>query len=852
MDANQLRTAFTGFFTDRGHVLVPSASLIPHDPTVLLTIAGMVPFKPYFVGDEVPPWQRATSVQKCFRTLDIDIVGTTERHFTFFEMLGNFSFGDYFKAEAIPFSWELVTEVLGLDADRLWVTVHDSDDEAEEIWRDGVGVPKDRLQRMGDDNFWKMGDTGPCGPCSELYYDRGPEYGEAGGPALGGDERYVEIWNLVFMQYNRQTDGSMVDLPRRNIDTGAGLERILPLVQGVSSPFETDLLRPILATAEELTGRSYGRDETTDITLRILADHARGMSMLIADGVLPANEGRGYVLRRIIRRAVRWANQLGVTGSVTPKLVATVVAVLGQAYPELPRQMDLLQAIVEREEATFRRTLESGSAILDEELQKGSGRVEGSVAFRLHDTHGFPIELTMEMAGEAGAEVDLEGFAQEMSVQRGRAKEAAAGKKSTATDESKYRELLDVAGPTLFDGYNQYETASRVVAVFPGGKPGSVEIVLDRTPFYAESGGQVGDTGVITTETGRATVTDTQSVLPGLVVHRAIVEGEIFVGQEALAHIDVDRREAIRRNHTGTHLLHSALRQVLGDHVRQQGSLVAPDRLRFDFSHHSGLRPEELTEVLALTNDEVLTGASVEVVETSKAEAETMGALAFFGDKYGERVRVVRAGSHSTEFCGGTHVEALGMIGPVVVLSESSIGSNTRRIEATTGKGSLALLQERQDALGAVAGLLRVEPEGVIESVERLLERQRQSDKELDRLRGDVLEANAMELAASAINGVVVARVDGLSADQMRDVAQSIRRRSGILAAVLAGSPDGSKATLAVASQGDPHAGEMVKSLAPMLGGGGGGSAELAVAGGRDVNAIDETLAEARRRLVAG
>jgi alanyl-tRNA synthetase len=849
MDANQLRSSFTGFFASRGHEVVPSASLIPHDPTVLFTIAGMVPFKPLFLGDEPAPWPRATSVQKCFRTVDIDIVGTTERHCTFFEMLGNFSFGDYFKADAIPYAWTFVTEVLGIDAERLWVTVHDSDDEAEDIWVDLVGVPRARVQRLGEDNFWRMADTGPCGPSSELFFDRGDAFGEAGGPAHGGAERFVEIWNLVFMQYNRLADGGLVDLPRRNIDTGAGLERILPVVQGVRSMFETDLMAPIRLVAEEATGSRYGVDHATDVSLRILADHARAMSMLVADGVLPSNEGRGYVLRRIIRRAVRRAHQLGVTDTITPRLVTAVADVLGVAYPALVRDLDLVLATVEREEGHFRRTLEAGSLILDEELAKGTGRVPGEVAFRLHDTHGFPIELTVEMAAEAGSEVDLAGFETAMALQRRRAQADARARRATGGDEATYRDLLDTSGSTLFTGYERYEGPATVVAVLAGSEPDAAEIVLDRTPFYAESGGQVGDTGSITTETGKATVTDTQSVLPGLVVHRARVEGELFPGQDALAVIDAPRREATRRNHTGTHLLHSALRQVLGDHVRQQGSSVAPDRLRFDFSHHQAVRPEELAAVAEMANRDVLDDAPVEVVETSKTEAEAMGALAFFGDKYGDRVRVVRAGPHSTELCGGTHVGALGMIGPITIVSEGSIGSNTRRLEAVTGAGSLGLLRERQRTVEEAARLLRVEPDGVLEALERLVERQRQSDKELDRLKRAGLEETARRLADGADSGVVVERLDGLPPDALRDTAQAVRRH-GPDTVVLAGSPDGAKVAIAVASTAT-DASVAVKELAAMVGGGGGGSAEVAVAGGKDPAKIDEVLAEARRRFGA-
>ena len=854
MNASQLRSTFTGFYAERGHVVVPSASLVPHDPTVLFTIAGMVPFKPYFLGEDETPWPRATSVQKCFRTVDIEIIGTTERHCTFFEMLGNFSFGDYFKETAIPLAWELFTEVLGMDPDRLWVTVHESDAEAEEIWLDAARVPASRIQALGEDNFWQMGDTGlgPCGPSSELFFDRGPEYGAEGGPARGGSERFVELYNLVFMQYNRLADGTLEDLPHKNIDTGAGLERNLSMLGAGGSLFETDVFRPILAVAEDITEVRYGADAHSDVSLRILADHARAMAMVVADGVLPSNEGRGYVLRRVIRRAVRRAFQLGVVENLTPRLVAAVAEALGDAYPVLVTDLDRISETVEREEGAFRRTLDAGSVILEESLRDGTGRVSGETAFRLHDTHGFPIELTMEMAAEAGVEVDTEGFEREMTAQRELARADARRRRQAAGDEHVYRELLTESGPTQFTGYEHYEEPTRVVAVLAGAEPDTAEIVLDRTPFYAESGGQVGDTGVIATESGRARVLDTQLVLPGLIVHRAtIVEGELFPDQEALAVIDAGRRDATRRHHTGTHLLHSALRQVLGDHVRQQGSLVTPERLRFDFSHPKGLRPEELAEVASAANADVLTDAPVEVIETSKAEAEALGALAFFEDKYGDRVRVVRAGAHSTEFCGGTHVDALGMIGPITVVSEGSIGSNVRRIFAVTGASSLALLGESRRTLDEAAQLLKVEPAGVVDAIQRVLDRQRQAEKELQRLQGARLQEDAARLAALAEDGVVVHRQDGATPDQLRDLAQAMTRH-GARVVVVAGSPDGSKVGVAVAS-GDKavDAGVTAKELAQLVGGGGGGSAELAVAGGSDPSKIDTLLAEARRRLGA-
>jgi alanyl-tRNA synthetase len=856
-DADQLRSEFTRFFTERGHVAVPSASLIPHDPTVLFTIAGMVPFKPYFVGDERPPWPRATSVQKCFRTLDIDIVGTTHRHCTFFEMLGNFSFGDYFKAEAIPFAWELVTEVLGLDGDRLWVTVHESDDDAAAIWTDGVGVDPGRVQRMGEDNFWQMGDTGPCGPCSELYIDKGPAYGAEGGPAHGGPERFVEIWNLVFMQLNRLPDGSTEPLPRPSIDTGAGLERILPVLQGVDSIFATDLFAPVLEAAQSLSGRRYGEDPTADVGLRILADHGRAMAVLVSDGVLPSNEGRGYVLRRIIRRAVRRGRQLGVEGGLVVRLADAAVGVLGGAYPDVVASRDLITEVVEREESAFLRTLATGSAILEAELAKGVRTLPGEDAFRLHDTYGFPVELTVEIAGEAGVDVDLAGFEAAMAHQRERARAAARAGRSRA-DESTYRDLLDRQGQTVFLGYGPdgYAAPAQVVAVLDAsgaGEPGVIEVFLDRTPFYAESGGQVGDTGTIVTETGTAHVFDTVAPLPGLVAHRARVTGELFAGQDALATIDAVRRDALRRNHTATHLLHAALRTVLGDHVRQQGSLVAPDRLRFDFSHRSAVAPEELAAVTTMANEDVLTDAPVTVLETSKHEAEALGALAFFGDKYGERVRVVQAGPHSVELCGGTHVGALGMVGPITVVSESSIGSGTRRIEAVTGSLALARLNAREGLLAEAAALLRTEPEQVPAALERLLERQRAAERALEEAERRSLASEAASLVALASDGVVVARRDGLAADLVRALAQQACRSGGLAAVVVGGSPDGERATLtacvadAVAARAT--APELVALAGPLIGGGGGGSPALATAGGKDPSGLDRALDEVRRVL---
>ena len=858
-DAAQLREAFTRFFVERGHVALPAAGLIPHDPSVLFTIAGMVQFKPYFTGEQTPPVPRATTVQPSFRMVDIDIIGTTARHATFFEMLGNFSFGDYFKETAIPLAWEFVTGVLGLDPARLWITVHESDTDAGGIWHDSVGVPAERIQKMGEDNFWKMGDTGPCGPSSEIYYDRGPEFGAEGGPAHGGEDRYVEIWNLVFMQYERHTDGTLTELPRKNIDTGAGLERIAMLTEGVANVFETSLVAPILEVAASRTGIVPGTSESGDVALRILADHARAMTMLISDGVFPTNDGRGYVLRRVIRRAVLRAVQAGVTSLITPELCAAVIDVLGGAYPKLVRDRSLVETVVTHEEEAFRRTLRAGTTLFEEALAAG-GAITGEVAFRLHDTYGFPIDLTTEMASAAGAAVDREGFESQMDAQRARARGSARTTGGDGGLAEAARAVLEEFGPSEFVGYQLEAAEARVLAVHhrEGGADfvnedgeslpqGSVlvDVFLDRTPFYAEGGGQVGDTGRISGATGVFRVLDTRVATEGLSRHTGYFEsGSLEPGAEVYAEIDSARRQAIRRNHTATHLLHAALRKVLGEHVQQQGSLVAPDRLRFDFSHFSALTRDELEEITALVNAEVLADEPVRNYETSRAAAEESGAMAFFGDKYGEIVRVVEAGGASVELCGGTHVGATGMIGPIRIVSEASIGANTRRIEATTGARSLAEIQRVEHLLEEIAETLRTTTAELPEAVARLLERQGSLEDELRRLRGAKVRDEAAELGASAVDGVVVARRDGIDPAALRELALAVREQPGVEAVGMIGAPEQNKVALVVATipgaglDARPIAGEVAR----LVGGGGGGSPELATAGGRDTAGIDGAL----------
>ena len=857
--ANDLRKAFEGFFASKAHTVVPSASLIPHDPTVLFTVAGMVPFKPYFVGDEAAPFKRAVTVQKCTRAggkhNDLDEVGRTKRHLVFFEMMGNFSFGDYFKSDAIPWAWELVTEVFGFDGDRLWITVHESDDEAEQIWHEVVGVPMSRIQRLGDeDNFWQMGDAGPCGPCSEIHIDRGPAFGPEGGPLHDphGD-RYMEFWNLVFMQYNQSKDGSRTPLPKPSIDTGAGLERILALMQGTDSVWETDVLFPMIESAQSLTSKKYkigDYDDRDSFSLRVLAEHARSSMMLVNDGVFPSNENRGYVLRRIIRRAVRHAYLLGTEKLVMPTLAETAISVMSGAYPDLLANKDFIVNVLSREEERFRQTLKTGLTILEGELSAGAKTMSGTTAFTLHDTYGFPIELTQEIAGERSVLVDVAGFSKEMQEQRDRAKSARKGSSVSAATVDSYREVMEQFGTTNFVGYVSNQCEATVLAVLQNVEagPGIVEVFLDVSPFYAESGGQVGDTGTIRTESGEVQVLDTTFALPGLRRHTcSIVSGDIEVGQSAKASINVVARDATRRNHTATHMLHWALRQVLGEHVKQAGSHVSPDRLRFDFSHYAPVSASEIEEIERLTNEQLIANGPVRAYETSKDEATAAGAIAFFGDKYGDIVRVLEAGV-SVELCGGTHVGALGDIGMVKVVTESSIGSNLRRIEAVTGANALEYVLAHHRTLTAAASLLGAQPSELVSAIQRKIDESKALGEELRSLRSAQATSRASEMAASAQGGVVVSRVDGVTPNDLRELALAIRQNAAIKVVVLGGVTDtGGVALVAtVSSDVSVAAGDLIRDAAKAVGGGGGGKGDIATAGGKDPSAIDAALELAR------
>jgi len=853
LTANGVRRAFVDFFAERDHHHEPSGSLIPHDRTLLFTVAGMVPFKPYFVGEQPAPWLRAVTVQKCVRAggkhNDLDEVGRTSRHLTFFEMMGNFSFGDYFKSQACAYAWEFVTNHLGLDPGRLWVTVHLSDDEAAAIWEDEVGIPAERIQRLDEENYWKMADTGPCGPCSEIFWDRGPEFGDDGGPAHGDEERFIEIWNLVFMQFEQHEDGSMTPLPTPCIDTGLGLERVLSVLQGVESVWDTDEFVRLLAIIGDLVGVAYPSGDRTDVSMRILADHARSSSFLISDGVFPSNEDRGYVLRRIIRRAVRHAWLLGVEDPIMPELVDAVVAIMGVDYPDLERNHGFVRDVLDREERRFRETLRTGSTILDDALAGlGAGDVlDGGVAFKLHDTYGFPLEVTEEICAECQVDVDLDGFRAAMAEQQDRARSARKGPAVGSGDDG-LPALLERHGPTHFVGHQDDEADAVVLHVGDG------TVVLDRTPFYAEAGGQVGDTGTIATETGHLRVLDTTLALDALHVHHVeILDGTVQVGQQVRAGIDGDRRSAIRRNHTATHILHWALRDVLGDHVKQQGSYVGPDRLRFDFSHFEGMTPEQVVAVEDRANAQILSNFDCRHLEVTRQEAESMGAIAFFGDKYGETVRVLEAGPHSLEFCGGTHVSALGDIGMVKIISEGSIGSNIRRLEALTGTASLDRLRDSEQALASAAELIGVPVDDLLQGLGRRLDELGELRRSIGDLRRGAALGRADDLAADATDGLVVAEVPDIDRDSLRDLAVAVRDHDGVRAVVLGTVPAGGGVAMvaAVAADSALDAGALLADAAKTIGGGGRPNPDLTVVGGKSPEHLAEALEQARAAALA-
>ncbi|NCG19500.1 MAG: alanine--tRNA ligase [Rhodobacterales bacterium] len=866
MRAKKIRKEFLSFFEEKKHTVVPSGSLIPHnDPTLFFVNAGMVPFKDVFTGAETRDYTRAASVQKCLRVSgkhnDLDNVGRTARHHTFFEMLGNVSFGDYFKEQSIAHAWEFLTNRIGVDADRLWVTVYKDDAEAYAIWRDKVGVREDRIQRLGEkDNFWSMGEFGPCGPSSEIFYDHGSAVSDCLlGPA-GENDRYVELWNLVFMQFDRRPDGQF-NLPKPSIDTGSGLERIAAALQGVVSNYDTDLFQPLIATAAELAQADYGKDDDIDTALRVISDHSRAAAFLIADGVMPSNEGRGYVLRRVMRRGIRFGVKIGIDNGVFHHTCNRVVSEFGEAYPELTQRQSFIEEIVRAEEERFRRTLDRGMRLLDTELDRAGsgGTMPGKVAFTLSDTYGFPFDLTQQIAEERQVMVDEDGFKVALEAQKDLGRAAWKGSGAVAVG-ALWSKLAEELGATEFTGYDHVDGKGTVVALVHQVKGDNGElqservqrlaagdrgiVVLDRTAFYGESGGQMGDTGML----GEHTVLET-SVANGLRLHHVETAGPLGVGDSVETLVDAARRDSTRRNHTATHLLHSALRNILGDHVSQKGSLVGPNRLRFDFAHHKSMTAQNLRQVEDQVNAEIRRNQVVNTELKSLDDAVADGAMALFGEKYDADVRVVSVAGYSTELCGGTHVVATGDIGLIRITSEAGIAAGVRRIEAQTGAGALVAVQQTADSLQQAAVKLKTQPEKVVESIERLQAERRELEKTIAGLKAAAAKqaAGALVDSAKEINGVkvLVGRFDG----DLKAQADRLRDQLGSSIVILA-ADRGDKVMLIAAATKDiapkrVHAGKVIQAIAPLVDGRGGGRPDMAQAGGTNPVGIEQALAQA-------
>ncbi len=860
----EIRSLFLDFWVSKGSRHVPSFSLIPDDPSLLFTIAGMVPFKPYYLGIQTPESPTAVTSQKCVRTNDIENVGRTARHHTFFEMLGNFAWGDYFKKEAITWGWEFLTEVIGLEPERLSATIYQDDEEAYDVWRNMVGLPDERIFRFDKDaNFWFMGTQGPCGPCSEIMYDQGPEY-SCGRPecAVGCDcDRYLEIWNLVFTQFDLQKDGSLVPLPKKNIDTGMGLERLTSVVQRVRTDFETDLFRPLIDRACSLGGIQYGYSKKTDLAVRVIADHIRSVVFMIADGILPSNDGRGYVLRRLLRRAARFGRLLGVDRPFLLEFVPDVIALMGDPYREIVDNRLMVEQIIDVEEKRFGRTLQQGTELLDAEMahlkRSGSATLPGAVAFELYDTFGFPLELTSEIVEENGFTVDREGFDREMTAQRERARASSKQKRSEMTGDV-YSELNEALGDTEFLGYSECASLSSVAALLRDGKQidsasagEDVEVVLDRTPFYGEKGGQIGDTGMLQGDGFKVEVEDTLVRAKGLRVHKAkVLEGSLKTGDSVRACVNTERLNSIRRNHTATHLLHEALVRVLGGHVRQSGSLVGESNLRFDFTHFEPLSREQIAQVEHEVNSEILANDSLNITETDMEHARAEGAKALFEEKYGDVVRVVRIADFSAELCGGLHVNSTGEIGLFKIMREESIGSGTRRITAVTGHEALRVFQRTWRTLGEIGGALAVDESGVLPKVEQLQAEVKSLARTIEEMKinslSSSLESSLRHVSADGVD-VVFGRFDGVNADMLREMGDRVLNKrsvdTGVLVA-LASVAEGNVTIIAMADEKalsrGVSAGKVVKEGSAMLGGGGGGRPALAQGGGKKPEALED------------
>lgn len=864
MKSSEIRNSFLEFFRSKGHEIVKSSSLIPrHDPTLLFTNAGMVQFKSVFLGEEDRPYTRAVSCQKCMRAggkhSDLENVGHTARHHTFFEMLGNFSFGDYFKRDAILFAWELLTEWYKLPKDKLWVSVYEDDDEAEKLWTEITDIPSDRIVRLGaKDNFWQMGDTGPCGPCSEIIIDQGEDMGCSRPDCkIGCDcDRYLELWNLVFMQFNRDESGNLTPLPKPSIDTGMGLERITAVLQGKRNNFDTDLFAPIISAVESISGLSYGKNTETDISMRVIADHIRAMAFLLSDGLVPSNEGRGYVLRRIIRRASRHAKLLGLEGAVLYKLMDPVAESVGSVYPELIHEKDRSSKVLMIEEDRFTKTLEQGMRILDSVInglkKEGKNTIPGDELFKLYDTYGFPLDLARDIAMDNHLLIDEDGFNREMEIQKERARASWVGEEEAIA--SIYKELQSEIGETLFIGYDNLESESVIKAILKDGKVvteasrgDEVELFLDKTPFYGESGGQVGDIGVIYNDNADAEVINTKKEV-GLHAHVVKIKGGNFnVWDKVKCIVDRQKRMSTARNHTATHLLHTALRLVLGEHVKQAGSLVSPERMRFDFTHFYGLDKREIENIEDIVNEKILENIEVETEISDVQDALKSGVIALFGEKYGEKVRVVRVRGFSAELCGGTHCKETGDIGLFVIVSEGSVASGIRRIEALTGKAAFDYLRQRNNELQRISEMLKTD--SPYERVEKLLNELKDMDKEIESLKAKAAARSSSSIIEKAkeIDGtkVLACRVDNLEQKDLRVLADNVRDRLGSGIIVIASAKDGQASMVAMVTADltkKYNAGEILKKVAALAGGRGGGKAEMAQGGTKEIEKLDKAL----------
>ncbi|MBI4849317.1 MAG: alanine--tRNA ligase [Nitrospirae bacterium] len=862
MESKKIRQLFLDFFKEKGHEIVSSSALLPKDdPTLLFTNAGMVQFKSVFLGEESRPYKKAVTVQKCLRAggkhNDLENVGRTARHHTFFEMLGNFSFGDYFKKEAAAWAWELLTERFKLPADKLYITVYEKDAEAAEIWKDHVGIPAKMIYRLGEkDNFWQMGDTGPCGPCSEILIDQGPEMGCGKSTCTVGCDcdRYLEIWNLVFMQYNRDSSGKLTPLPKPSIDTGMGLERLSAVLQGKHNNFDSDLFMPIIKTVEKISGKKYGIDPVTNVSMRVIADHIRSAAFVISESLFPSNEGRGYVLRRIIRRAARHGFMLGIQEPFLCNLLDTVYEIMSEAYPEILENTERSKKILKLEEERFAHTLSSGMDILNKLMGdlKSSGKdtVPGAELFKLYDTFGFPLDLAQDIAEDNKLKIDLKAFNDEMEIQKTRARASWVGEEEVT---GVYREIKKQSGATQFLGYETLKSDSVVTAIIKNGaltdearEGEEAEIVFDKTPFYGESGGQVGDKGIIKADGLKIDVLDTKK-FSDILIHTTVVrKGIIRKGMTVSAAVDADRRRAIMRNHTATHLLQSALRAVLGDHIKQAGSLVAPDRLRFDFTHFYAMEEREREEVEEIINEKILENLTVEKSTTTLDDAISKGVTALFGEKYGERVRVIKAGDFSAELCGGTHCDSTGEIGPFKIISEGSVAAGIRRIEAVTGLQSIEFYKVREKELRKAAALLKVPEQKVSERVEKIISDLKQNEKELDKFKQKSVKGKVegiLERAVSIDNMKVLShRLDGLDMKGLRDLADGLKNKIGSGIILLASALDGQAYYVSSVTKDLTqrfNAGEILKAV---TGGKGGGRADMAQGGTKDVDAIDKAV----------